>query len=95
MISRSFRQRRRDVWHIYDEITYFNDVLPEDWYYDEDSMKTEEEKLYCYWKHIICQSLKYRTNYMEHQPRGKATVRKTVITGSNPVCSSILELLIF
>ena len=26
--------KRRDVWHIYDEITYFNDVLPEDWYYD-------------------------------------------------------------
>lgn len=25
----------------------------EDWYYDEDAIKTEDEKLYCYWKNII------------------------------------------
>lgn len=25
----------------------------EDWYYDEDAAKTENEKLYCYWKMIV------------------------------------------
>ena len=25
----------------------------EDWYYDEDAAKTENEKLYCYWKEIV------------------------------------------
>lgn len=25
----------------------------EDWYYDEDAAKTENEKFYCYWKEII------------------------------------------
>lgn len=25
----------------------------EDWYYDEDAIKTEDEKLYCYWKNIV------------------------------------------
>lgn len=25
----------------------------EDWYYDEDTNKTENEKLYCYWKEIV------------------------------------------
>ena len=25
----------------------------EDWYFDEDASKTEDEKLYCYWKSIV------------------------------------------